>query len=176
MRQEITYNPVVRGWIFLLVCLSMALIWTACQTSPIHDFSKVQVNMNKDDVLNLIGSPVRTERQDGKEKWAYRFWTGDERNVETLRQVTFLNGQVVSVGEDTEEEQRLKDIQSDDEKRAERRKQIKARALSSDGNASVDAPTVNVQVSNSSKSVIEEDFIEQKGKAIPINPLSAPEE
>src|SRR5438552_1266165 len=89
-------------------------VLVSCQTEPIENFSKVKESMNKDDVLGIVGSPNRTERFDGKEKWAYRYWTGPEKNVETLKQVTFWNGKVVSVGEDVDEEQRLKDLQKVD--------------------------------------------------------------
>jgi outer membrane protein assembly factor BamE len=167
MRQELTFNPVIRGWIFLLICMSVALIYTACQTNPIHDFSKIQNNMSKDEVLNIIGSPNRTERIDGKEKWAYRFWNDDAHRTEVLDQVTFLNGRVINAGEDADEVQRLKDIEQDDAKKAERRKALKARALNPNSPDPLAPPSpVSVQVTDPpAKPVIEEDFIEQKGKS-----------
>jgi outer membrane protein assembly factor BamE (lipoprotein component of BamABCDE complex) len=171
MRQEITFYSIVRGWAFLLVCLATALLWTACQTTPIRDFTKVVPNMSKDEVLNIIGSPNRTERYDGKEKWAYRFWTGDDHNVEALRQVTFVSGRVVSVGEDTEEEERIKEIQEDDSKRAERRKAAKAKALMPVASAPPTTPEVKVEVSDPPPRIpTESDFVEQKGKRGAVTP------
>jgi outer membrane protein assembly factor BamE (lipoprotein component of BamABCDE complex) len=170
MRQEITFYSIVRGWALLILCLAWAMFWSACQTTPIHDFTKIQNNMTKDEVLNIVGSPIRTERFDGKEKWAYRFWIGDDHNVEALRQVTFMNNKVVSVGEDVDEEQRIKEIQQDDLKRAERRKQAKAAALLPDGSVSAQPQPSIQQVSEpESKPLIEQDFVEQKGHRAPVS-------
>jgi outer membrane protein assembly factor BamE (lipoprotein component of BamABCDE complex) len=159
-------NSLIKGWFALMLCLTVIFFWTACQTTPFQDFTKVQNNMTKDEVLNLLGSPLRTERRDGKEKWAYRFWSGDDKNVENLRQVTFFNGKVVSFGEDVEEEKRLKQIQDDDSDRVARRNAAKAKALKAEIPASQD-PQVEVQVTDPApapdKVPIEEDFIEQSG-------------
>jgi len=171
MRQEVTFYSIVRGWVLLLVCFATALFWTACQTTPIRDFTKVVPNMSKDEVLNLIGSPNRTERFDGKEKWAYRFWTGDDHNIEALRQVTFVSGHVVSVGEDFDEEQRIKEIQDDDTKRAEKRKAAKAKALEPVASPPSQVPDVKVEVSDSPpKPETESDFVEQKGRRGAVTP------
>jgi outer membrane protein assembly factor BamE (lipoprotein component of BamABCDE complex) len=157
MRQEYTFFSVVRAWALLLFGISVAL-------------SKIQNNMSKDEVLNIIGSPQRTERIDGKDKWAYRYWIGDDHNVEALRQVTFYDGHVVSFGEDTEEETRIKDIQADDQKREQKRRLAKEKSLSPE-KAADQAPIVEVQQSDPpAKPVIEEDFVEQKGKHAPVTP------
>jgi len=126
MRQHGTPSPTLHLRTVLEIFLASAWLFLAsCVTAPVQEFSRIKPEMTKDDVLELVGSPNRTERIDGKEKWAYRYYTGENKNIETLRQVTFLNGKVLTAGEDTEEVERVKQINSDDAQRAERRKNYK---------------------------------------------------
>ncbi len=52
----------------------MALLLTACQTSMVNQFAKVRPGMEKDDVLGIMGSPTRTQRFHGKDRWTYVFY------------------------------------------------------------------------------------------------------
>jgi outer membrane protein assembly factor BamE (lipoprotein component of BamABCDE complex) len=158
---------------FVLVGLTIVAflgLIQACQTVGVEQFTKVQSDMTKDDVLDILGSPNRTERFDGKEKWAYRYYSGSN---EELRQVTFVNGRVVSVGEDAEEIQRIKDIQESDKKRLERRKAAKLKSPASlveESPAAVEtAPAQNTSVEGPAKpNPSEVEYEEVKGKRGPI--------
>src|SRR5690242_14490742 len=102
----------------LLVISILLLVLTGCQTAPLDQFSKVQMTSSKDAVLELLGSPNRTEMIEGKEKWSYRFYSGENKEQEILRQITFFQGRVISYGPDNEEISRLQQIKDSDEKRA----------------------------------------------------------
>lgn len=110
----------------------MALVFVRCSSAPVDEFSEIKANMTKDEVIEAIGSPKRVERVDGKEKWAYRYWTGDDNNLEVLKHVTFYNGKVIEFGDDTEEAQRLDEMKKTDDGKKERRKlrsdEVKKRA------------------------------------------------
>src|SRR4051812_30990775 len=105
--------------LFLLFLLVTSV---GCQTPQEKLFTRVQNNMSKDTVLEIVGSPARTELIDGKEKWAYKFYEGENQDTILYKQITFINGKVVSYGEDIEEVTRLNEIQKNDEKKSTHRK------------------------------------------------------
>jgi outer membrane protein assembly factor BamE (lipoprotein component of BamABCDE complex) len=104
---------------FLILSL---FVIVGCQTPQTDLFTRVHNDMSKDTVLDLLGSPIRTEQIDGKEKWAYKFYVGEDKDEVLLRQVTFLNGKVINYGDDVTERERILQIQKNDEKRAVLRK------------------------------------------------------
>lgn len=101
------------------ILLFALLFVVSCQTPAHEKFANLKLGMTKDDVLEVVGSPNRTEYAYSTEKWAYRFWVGDDRNTEDLRQVTFVQGKVTSFGVDESEIKRLREIREYDLKRAE---------------------------------------------------------
>ncbi|KHD87436.1 MAG: lipoprotein [Bdellovibrio sp. ArHS] len=69
---------------------------TACQTSMLKQFGEVRPGMEKDDVLDLMGSPSRTQRFQGKDRWTYVFY--DDR-IRFEKEVQFFNGNAIYVGD-----------------------------------------------------------------------------
>src|SRR4051812_34391356 len=72
MRQQtskISQSYVLLIAISICFALAMALVATGCQTAPLENFEKVKQDMSKDAVLDILGSPNRTERIDGYDKW-----------------------------------------------------------------------------------------------------------
>ena len=59
-------------------------------------FERVQVGMEKNDVLNLMDSPQRTQRWHGMDRWTYIFYTDDTRYE---KEVHFADGKANYVGE-----------------------------------------------------------------------------
>lgn len=55
---------------FLLVCFTIF----SCTHNPYQDFQKIQVGDDKAQVLDKVGSPLRSKFQDGKNIWTYRFF------------------------------------------------------------------------------------------------------
>lgn len=49
-----------------------------CQTNQLKQFDKVKVGMDKGDVLGLMGSPQKTLRWHGMDRWSYQFWQDDQ--------------------------------------------------------------------------------------------------
>lgn len=78
--------------IFLAVT---ALLTTACQTSALNDFQKVKPGMEKQDVLELMGNPSRTERFHGKDRWTYVFY---DSRIRFQKEVQFFEGNAIYVG------------------------------------------------------------------------------
>lgn len=60
-------------------------------------FSRLQVGMEKDDVLVMMESPQRTQRWKGQDRWTYIIY--DDNNNRTLKEVHFENGRVVYTGD-----------------------------------------------------------------------------
>jgi len=76
--------------------IAFSLVLTACQTSMLKQFAEVKPGMEKDDVLNLMGSPTRTQRFHGKDRWTYVFY--DDR-IRFEKEVQFFDGSAVYVGD-----------------------------------------------------------------------------
>ena len=156
-----------------LVVFLISILCFACSTAPVDRFSKIKVNMSKDDVLEIVGNPNRAERYNGKDKWAYRYYTDEDSNQWDYRQVTFVEGKVVSVGVDTEELDRLKTIEADDKARDDR---LKAFRLGPDPASvapasSSTATSPAIQSSTPDARVpTESDFTEVKGTRGPVEP------
>lgn len=106
----------------LLIAL---LLVTACATDSLSQFSKVQDGMDKDQVLEILGNPQRTEKQSGADKWGYRYFSGENKETQTLKYVRFINGKVVSFGDDQEEQERLEKIKENSLKKEALRKKQK---------------------------------------------------
>ncbi len=67
-----------------------------CQTSQVRQFSKIKSGMEKSEVLDLMGTPWTTIRFHGKDRWIYVIY---EEGVRSEREVHFLNGSSVYVGD-----------------------------------------------------------------------------
>ncbi len=59
---------------FLLVCFSIF----SCSHNPYQDFQQINVGTDKAQVLDKVGSPLRSKFQDGKNVWTYRFYSKSE--------------------------------------------------------------------------------------------------
>jgi outer membrane protein assembly factor BamE len=81
----------------LLALMPVLLILvTGCQTSMVKQFSTVQSGMEKDDILEIMGSPTRTQRFHGKDRWTYIFY---DDKIRFEKEVQFFEGNAVYVGE-----------------------------------------------------------------------------
>ena len=74
----------------------MSLALTACSIAPAYKFPDVKHGMEKGEVLEKLGSPSRTDRQDSNDIWIYKFYNED--HVPTEKVVIFQNGTVSYVG------------------------------------------------------------------------------
>lgn len=85
-----------RKFILLNVML-FGLLTSACQMSSVRQFSKIQVGMEKDQVLAIMGSPQKTLRRAGQDRWSYSFYDDDNNKVQ--KEVRFENGFAIHVGD-----------------------------------------------------------------------------
>lgn len=81
--------------LFISAAAIAALVLTACQTSMVRSFEKVQNGMDKHQVLETLGDPSTTTRLHGKDRWIYRFY---DDGVAQEKEVHFTNGAVSYVG------------------------------------------------------------------------------
>ncbi len=139
-----------------LIVMAFALL-SACASRPVEDFARVKNHMLKDEVLEVVGAPNRTERFDGKEKWTYRYFTGAEKNVEELYFVTFYEGKVISYGLDHDEMKRQEDIRKDFQSRKERKKTNRDAAASLREQAAKD----EAEAALARKNAIKQDKLEE---------------
>lgn len=79
----------------LLLCLGT----TACQTSMLKQFNEISPGMEKDDVLDLMGSPNQAQRFHGKDKWTYVFY---DKRIRFEKEIQFFEGNAIYVGEITQ--------------------------------------------------------------------------
>lgn len=74
----------------------LCLIISACQSSPVKDFSKIKFGMEKHDVLEAMGNPRSTQRFHGKDRWTYVFY---DKQIRFEKEVHFFEGNAVYVGD-----------------------------------------------------------------------------
>lgn len=67
-----------------------------CQTNELKQYDKLKVGMDKGDVLDIMGSPKRSERWHGQDRWTYSFY---QENQLYDKEVHFLEGKATYVGE-----------------------------------------------------------------------------
>lgn len=80
-------NPV---WAFLL---SLGLL--ACSTPMHRAMQEVEMGMSKSEVIEKLGSPNRTDRDDGTDKWFYSYDTDGHRRTSEIH---FKDSRVVHMG------------------------------------------------------------------------------
>lgn len=81
--------------------ISSGLLLSACQTNMLKEYNKLHLGMEKDDVLQVMGSPQRTQRFHGKDRWTYIFYTD---RIRYEKEVQFFEGNAIYVGEKWEPE------------------------------------------------------------------------
>lgn len=74
----------------------IGLFTSACQTSMLKQFESIKPGMEKDDVLELMGSPNQTQRVSGKDRWYYTFY---DNRIRFQKEVQFVDGTAIYIGE-----------------------------------------------------------------------------
>jgi len=71
-------------------------VLTSCQTTTeFYDFKKLRKGMEKGEVIETIGVPVRKDRKDQRDWWYYRFY---EEGLKFERMVVFDSGKLIYAG------------------------------------------------------------------------------
>ncbi len=87
--------------------ISAVLTMVSCTTIQ-QSLQQVRAGMDKGEVLQTVGNPKFTFREDGQDHWAY-FYEGN--NQEWRRDVIFDNGKVIRVTRPLNKEKWQKDIE-----------------------------------------------------------------
>lgn len=83
----------IRGAFSILLLFFSAL---GCQTNELKQYEKLKVGMDKGDVIDIMGSPRRSERWHGQDRWTYVFYQDREQY---LKEVHFMEGRASYVGD-----------------------------------------------------------------------------
>jgi len=87
--------------------LSLIAAVAGCTSIP-QSLKQVRAGMDKGEVLQLVGSPKFTFRENSQDHWAYFYHTN---NQEFRRDVVFENGKVIRVTKPTTKEQWQKSLE-----------------------------------------------------------------
>jgi outer membrane protein assembly factor BamE len=82
--------------LFAIPLVMVTIFLSACQSSPLRQFSELKAGMEKDDVLNIMGSPNRSQRFHGKDRWTYVFY---DNKIRFEKEIHFFEGNAVYIGE-----------------------------------------------------------------------------
>jgi outer membrane protein assembly factor BamE len=80
----------------LLYGLVFTLALTACQTDMLKQYNSITVGMDKDAVLEIMGSPRAAMRWHGKDRWTYHIYKNHTRFD---KEVQFSDGIADYVGD-----------------------------------------------------------------------------
>lgn len=80
----------------LITLLLSSLILIACTINQKKRFDRVQIGMDKDEVLSLMASPQITQRWHGMDRWTYIIYEDD---VRLDKEVHFTEGKATYVGD-----------------------------------------------------------------------------
>ena len=87
-------KTVSRGVLTLMIALIVG-----CQTAAHIDWTRVHAGMDKEQILEVMGNPVRTERMNNKDRWTFVFY---ENQVRQIKEVIFLDGISIYTGDHQE--------------------------------------------------------------------------
>jgi outer membrane protein assembly factor BamE (lipoprotein component of BamABCDE complex) len=98
----------MRSWAVLVPLLFLL----ACQTtSEVFAFKKLKLGMEKGEVIEVIGNPMRKERKEQRDWWYYTFY---EEGLRFDRMVVFENGKMIYAGRVTKKKGTHSTVQDDD--------------------------------------------------------------
>lgn len=82
--------------IFILAASASSFLF-GCVSKPIENYEKITIGMEKDEVIEHMGSPKFVRRIRGEDRWKYVFY---DQNTRYERFVHFDGGRVVYIGEE----------------------------------------------------------------------------
>lgn len=85
----------MRKLAILVTSVLAILVNAGCQTHMGADFQKLKVGMEKPEVVDIMGSPQRTQRWRGLDRWTYIYY---EREMREEKEVHFDQGKASYVG------------------------------------------------------------------------------
>lgn len=83
----------------LLIYIIGTLFLSGCQSTPIAEFSRINLGQDKSDVIEFAGGPSWKDRRNGMDRWTYILF---QDGIQLERQVLFTDGIVAYVGDPIE--------------------------------------------------------------------------
>ena len=83
----------------LFISIVGIFLLSGCQTSPITEFSRINLGQDKSDVIEFAGGPSWKDRRNGMDRWTYILF---QDGIRLERQVLFSEGIVAYVGDPIE--------------------------------------------------------------------------
>lgn len=83
----------------LLIYTIGAFFLSGCQSTPIAEFSRINLGQDKSDVIEFAGGPSWKDRRNGMDRWTYILF---QDGIRLERQVLFADGIVAYVGDPIE--------------------------------------------------------------------------
>jgi outer membrane protein assembly factor BamE (lipoprotein component of BamABCDE complex) len=97
---------------FIILSLIGLFLLISCQTpSEVFYFKKLRLGMEKGEIVELLGVPVRKERKSQRDWWYYTFY---EEGLRFDRMVVFENGKVIYAGRVTKKKGNQSAIEEDE--------------------------------------------------------------
>jgi outer membrane protein assembly factor BamE len=62
----------------------------------VRQFDKLKPGMEKDDVLDIMGTPTQTQRFHGKDRWQYVFY---DKRIRFEKEIQFFEGNAIYIGD-----------------------------------------------------------------------------
>ncbi len=83
---------------FQIILFSLLIVYinTACQTRTLKQFEQIKQGMEKDQILEIMGSPQKTSRVNSTDKWNYIFY--DQENKYN-KEIHFVEGISTYIGD-----------------------------------------------------------------------------
>jgi hypothetical protein len=77
-------------FVFLSLCFALF----SCSHNPYQDFEQVHIGDDKEQLLEKVGSPLRSSHSNGRDLWTYRFYVNDQM---IYKDVTLMNDHIISI-------------------------------------------------------------------------------
>lgn len=77
----------------------MLFLLVGCGTSPYKEYEKFPIGGDKSDLVEQVGSPIKSKRKNGIDIWTYRFFDGENK---IFRDVHIKDGKVIEKTENAD--------------------------------------------------------------------------
>lgn len=94
-----------------LLALMIFAFTLGCSTPMPVALDRLKVGTEKTTVLDTVGSPQRTFRENGQDHWVYVYYRNDKQ---WLRDVTIEDGKVLKISRPISSDPRVKELQNAD--------------------------------------------------------------
>ena len=95
----------------LILALGVSFLAAGCATPLPVALDRLKVGTEKANVLDTVGSPQRTNRENGVDQWIYVYYRNDKQWTRT---VSIVDGKVAKISRPVSSDPRVKELQDAD--------------------------------------------------------------